>query len=492
MPGAVASCPGQKLPSGSLSVAVPVLIGVRSTPNGTRATPEGRHSYASPTALMAVQAAPGLLAVASQVPATQLGQGLLPLPVTVTADERGTLPENTPPGVVIVPDAGDAKVLSTQVERPPFEIESGGPKLQPVSEQSLLLPVSAAVRAVMVQEPPAQVAVKNVSAPDGVGPSGTVAAPPPMLRPPQRRLFRTVPPDPPSRLSPQTPPTRPVVKRSGTGPGTVLVVVDVVLVTVVVEVLVGGTLVDVVVTRTVVDVVLGAMLVEVVLGAILVDVVLATIVVEVVVVATVEVVEATVVEVVVGSEVLVVVVVLVDVVVLLDVGVLVEVVVEARVVEVVVEARVVDVVVEARVVDVVVGTVLVVVDAMLVVVVEARVVVVVQSSGLHASAQLVKAPHTLLGGNCSSHFASFTTWHVTWPLLPFTLRQSTKLGLPQIDAFRAEATSRSHAFGKPFFPSSSRRALRMGRQQILYFLAEVAASHGHNASTSSNARSITS
>src|SRR5688572_17094725 len=125
----------------------------------------------------------------------QSGQGAALLPVTVTAELSGTPPVNEPPGVVSVPLAGAENELSTQVERPPFAIESGGPKLQPVSEQLLMLPVWAAVRAEMLQLPAAQVAVKNVSAPAGVGLSGTVAPPP--------------------RLSPQVPPAAPVVKRSG-------------------------------------------------------------------------------------------------------------------------------------------------------------------------------------------------------------------------------------------------------------------------------------
>src|SRR5688572_17645897 len=130
---------------------------------------------------MDVHAAPGLLAVAAHALAMQGGQGSALLPVTVTAELSGTPPLKTPPGVVTVPLAGAEKELSTQVERPPLAIESGGPKLQPVSEQLRMLPVSTAVRAVMAQVPPAQVAVKKVSAPAGVGPSGTVAPPPPML-----------------------------------------------------------------------------------------------------------------------------------------------------------------------------------------------------------------------------------------------------------------------------------------------------------------------
>src|SRR5688572_1537047 len=145
----------------------------------------------------------------------QSGQGAALLPVTVTAELRGTPPANEPPGVVIVPLAGAENELSTQVERPPFAIESGGPKLQPVSEQLLLLPVWAAVRAVIEQLPAAQVAVKNVSALAGVGPSGTVEPPPPMFRPPQVSELRIAPAEPPSRLSPQVPPAAPVVKRSG-------------------------------------------------------------------------------------------------------------------------------------------------------------------------------------------------------------------------------------------------------------------------------------
>jgi hypothetical protein len=92
--------------------------------------------------------------------------------------------------------------------------------------------------------------------------------------------------------------------------------------------------------------------------------------------------------------------------VVLDVEVVVDVDVVDRptLVDVVVDARVVDVLVEATLVDVVVGATLV--D----VVVGARVVVVVPGHALlHASLQLVKAPHTLLGGYTSSHLGGLTT-----------------------------------------------------------------------------------
>jgi hypothetical protein len=173
-------------------------------------------------------------------------------------------------------------------------------------------------------------------------------------------------------------------------------------------------------------------------------------------------------------------VVVVVLVVVVLVGTVVLVVVEATVVEVLVDATVVLVVVDASVVDVllvvttvvdVVVVVTMVVDVVLVVatvelVVGGAVVVVVQSSGWQAWAQLVKAPHALLGGNSSSHLASFMTWQDTWPL-PFTLRQRTKPGLPQSDAFRAFVTSTLQALGKPVLPSSCWMALMMGFQHCL-------------------------
>src|SRR5262245_38414979 len=51
-----------------------------------------------------------------------------------------------------------------------------------------------------------------VSAPPGIGPSATVEAPPPMLRPPQVSDLRTAPAAPPDFTAPQVPPAAPVVK----------------------------------------------------------------------------------------------------------------------------------------------------------------------------------------------------------------------------------------------------------------------------------------
>jgi hypothetical protein len=114
------------------------------------------------------------------------------LPVTTVLELSDAFVELTPVDVSSVPLAGAANVLTTQVESWPFGIGSGGPKLQPVFVQSNVAP--AVVVAPSVQVVPLQLAVKRLVAPSGVGPSGTVEAPPPMFRPPHVRLFSTVVP----------------------------------------------------------------------------------------------------------------------------------------------------------------------------------------------------------------------------------------------------------------------------------------------------------
>lgn len=164
---------------------------------------------------------------------------------------------NTPEVRLSVPDAGDEKVFRTQVDVPALAIGRYGPNAHAVFEQFLLLPVCAAVRAVIVQVALGQVAVICVSALSGVGPSATVDWPPPTFRPPQLSVLRTVPAEPPDRTAPQGPPGAPVTNLS-----TSVVLVVVLLLVLVVE----ATEVLVVVVTLVLVVLVSEVLVEVVVG----------------------------------------------------------------------------------------------------------------------------------------------------------------------------------------------------------------------------------
>lgn len=133
----------------------------------------------------------------------------------------------TPVARSSVPLAGAANVLRTQVERAPFTMGSGVPKLQPVDVQSQHS--VGVVVAASVQTSPAQSARKRFDAPSGVGPSSTVPLPPPMLSPPHPSTPSTAPA--PSRKSPQLPTGAAVVNSSDGTPsahgsaGSVVVVV---------------------------------------------------------------------------------------------------------------------------------------------------------------------------------------------------------------------------------------------------------------------------
>src|SRR5262245_52399233 len=72
-----------------------------------------------------------------------------------------------------------------------FGISSGVPNRQPVAVQSKFEP--AVKTGPSAQAPVAsQLKLNRLVDPSGVGPSGTIEAPPPMLSPPQVRVFRTV------------------------------------------------------------------------------------------------------------------------------------------------------------------------------------------------------------------------------------------------------------------------------------------------------------
>jgi hypothetical protein len=268
-------------------LAVPVVIGFKFTGKAGNTDPAaGSQSWLSPATLTGVHAIPESgdgpdpeVQVGSHVPElvtpgvppTHSGQGEVEFAVRYTVELSGKFPLTAPLVLLRVPLAGAEKVLRTQVEVPALAIGRYGPKLQPVLEQLVMLPVCAAVRAEMVHAAPAQVAVIWVSALAGVGPSATVDWPPPTLRPPQLSVLRIAPAAPPERTVPHGPPASPVVNLRIRG-DVVLVdeLVDVVVLLLVVDgtlvLVVDGTLVLVVDGMLVLVVVVTELLVEVVVG----------------------------------------------------------------------------------------------------------------------------------------------------------------------------------------------------------------------------------
>lgn len=274
----VVVCPGQKSPPGSLSKAVPVVMGVRFTGNaGSTVAEGGSQSCVLPAALTGVHGAPASgdapepdVQVASQVPElvtpgvppTHSGHGELAFAVRYTVEVSGKLPVNVPSVRSSVPLAGDAKVLRTHVDVPALAIGKYGPNAQPVFEQMLLLPACAEVRALMTHVEPVQVAFICVSALSGVGPSATVESPAPTFKPPQPSVLRTVPAAPPDRTAPHPPSGAPVTNLSS-------IVVLVVVLVLVLVVLVSEVLV--VVVWLVLVVLMSVELVDVVVGTTLHD-----------------------------------------------------------------------------------------------------------------------------------------------------------------------------------------------------------------------------
>ena len=113
-----------------------------------------------------------------------------------------------------LPPAGAPNVFTTQVVLPAFGIGTGAPKLQPVSVQSGVALFGAGITEVgpTVQLEPVQLSPYRLVAPSGVDDSGLVELPPPMLRPPQVKLFRTVVPATSLYVCPHVPPAIPDVK----------------------------------------------------------------------------------------------------------------------------------------------------------------------------------------------------------------------------------------------------------------------------------------
>src|SRR6516162_7739559 len=128
----------------------------------------------------------------------------------------GTLVTDVPSVRFTVPVADVAQVSITQVVsgfNVGFGISSGVPKRQPGAVQSKLEP---AVKIGPSSQAPvaSQLRLNRLVDPSGVGPSGTIALPPPMLSPPQVRGFSTV--FVMSLMLPHTPPAgRSVKSRCG-------------------------------------------------------------------------------------------------------------------------------------------------------------------------------------------------------------------------------------------------------------------------------------
>jgi hypothetical protein len=151
-------------------------------------------------------------------PERQIGHGCAGMPVRTAVAFSATSRLATPFVVSIEPPLGAANLLSTQVERPPFTIGSGVPKLQPVAVQSYVEP--GAPSALKEHDVPAlQSATQRFVEPSGVGPSGTVELAPPRLKPPHVRFLITVVPATSLYVWPHTPPAALVVKSTKVPPG---------------------------------------------------------------------------------------------------------------------------------------------------------------------------------------------------------------------------------------------------------------------------------
>src|SRR5262249_17971618 len=165
-------------------------------------TPPVGRSRVTPVELVVVQAIPAR-GPRSQVPvpgllgvpvAEHFGHGWVELPVRYTSEFSGTFVDDAPLLRSSVPLAAPLQVFSTQVVSVGsvgFGIGSGVPKLQPTSVQSgaALLTGGMVEVGPIVHIEPVQLSANRLVEPSGVGPSGTIEAPPPMLRPPQVRFL---------------------------------------------------------------------------------------------------------------------------------------------------------------------------------------------------------------------------------------------------------------------------------------------------------------
>src|SRR5262249_33096627 len=235
--------PGQKLPVALVAVAGPVTSGERLTlitptcvpsmqPSDpdtpamhgcVASAPPVMQSRVRPAEFVLVQARPAR-GPRSQVPwpgllgvplAEHFGQGCPTLPVRYVSEASPTVVLDVPLERSSVPPAGALKLFSTQVlrlGREGFGIGSGVPKLHPTSLQSgsQLVTGGAVLVAPIVQLEPEQLSEKRLIDPSGVGPSCTVEAPPPRLRPPHVRVLTTA--FEASLASPHVPPGNPLVK----------------------------------------------------------------------------------------------------------------------------------------------------------------------------------------------------------------------------------------------------------------------------------------
>ena len=110
------------------------------------------------------------------------------------SEDSGTAVTEVPSVRFTVPVAGADQVFITQVvsvAADGFGISSGVPNRQPVAVQSKLGP---AVKTGPSWQAPvvSQFRLNRLVDPSGVGPSGMIEPPPPMLSPPQVRVLRTL------------------------------------------------------------------------------------------------------------------------------------------------------------------------------------------------------------------------------------------------------------------------------------------------------------
>src|SRR5215475_2669540 len=124
------------------------------------------------------------------------------------SEASGTFIDELPVARSSVPLAAALQVFSTQRLSPGsvgVGIGSGVPKLQPTSVQSgaALLTGGAVEVGPIVHIEPVQLSANWLVEPSGIGPSGTIEAPPPMLRPPQVRFLMSAVAD---CVLPQVPP----------------------------------------------------------------------------------------------------------------------------------------------------------------------------------------------------------------------------------------------------------------------------------------------
>jgi hypothetical protein len=188
--------------------------------------------------------------VAGFPPTVHVEHGLVAFDVSTVREFSSITNDATPVVVSNVPVTGVANVFSTQLEFPPAVTGSGLPNRHPTFVQSKLPGFVAwlAAAPLTVQLDPVHDNAKRFADPAGVGPSGTVDAPPPSDSFPHSRFLIGNDPPVSRNVCPQNP--LPTVGRNSSRVGplpTVVVVVLVVVDVVVVVVVDAGSVVEVVV-----------------------------------------------------------------------------------------------------------------------------------------------------------------------------------------------------------------------------------------------------